>query len=221
MNRSFYLLAVILSFLILSSISAADITGKVVGIADGDTITVLQNKQQIKIRLAGIDTPEKSQDFGSRAKKFTSDQVFKKQVRVEKMGTDRYGRIIGMIFYDGSCLNEDLVRAGYAWVYRKYCDYPICSKWMDYEKEARRKRIGLWVDSTPIPPWEYRHGGNRTSKLVSKQDISSGAYHGNLKSHVFHKPSCKAYNCKNCTATFGNRDEAIAAGYRPCGGCRP
>ena len=149
MNRSFYLLAVILSFLIPSSIFAVDITGKVVGIADGDTITVLQNKQQIRIRLAGIDTPEKRQDFGSRAKKFTSDQVFKKQVRVEKMGTDRYGRIIGMIFYEGSCLNEDLVRAGYAWVYRKYCDYPICSKWMDYEKEARRKRIGLWADSTP------------------------------------------------------------------------
>ena len=111
MNHSFCIFALILSFLILpSSCAAADIAGKVIGISDGDTITVLQNKQQIKIRLAGIDTPEKSQDFGNKAKQFTADKVFKKQIRVEDKGTDRYNRIIGMVFYDGGCLNEDLVK---------------------------------------------------------------------------------------------------------------
>jgi len=181
----------------------------------------LQNRHQYKIRLDGIDTPEKSQDFENKAKQFTAAKVFKKQVRVKERGTVRYGRVIGMGYYDRGCLNEDLIGSGYVWVYQKYCVAPICSKWLEYENDARQKRKGLWAGHDPIPPWGFRRGGNQASNLISKQDSAAGAYHGNLKSHVFHKPSCRAYNCKNFTAVFGSRDEAIAAGYRPCGSCRP
>jgi endonuclease YncB( thermonuclease family) len=127
MNRSLYLFALLFSFLIPPSIISAD-------------ITVLQGRQQFKIRLGGIDTPEKGQDFGNKAKRFTSGRVLKKHVRVKDVGTDRYGRTIGMVYYDGGCLNEDLVRSGYAWVYRKYCVYPVCSKWLGYEKGCQTEK---------------------------------------------------------------------------------
>ena len=84
--------------------------------ADGDTITVLQNAKQYKIRLYGIDTPEKKQDFGQKAKKFTSDMVFKKDVKVISYGTGKYGRTIGVVYISKKCLNEELVRNGLAWV---------------------------------------------------------------------------------------------------------
>ncbi|AOY57311.1 thermonuclease family protein [Desulfococcus multivorans] len=215
--RFLYILALILTFLLPPSLPAADLTGRVVGISDGDTITVLQDRRQYKIRLAGIDTPESHQDFGTKAKQFTSDRVFKKQVRVEEKDVDRYGRIVGMVYYDDRCLNEDLVRAGYAWVYRQYCKYPVCSQWLGYEDEARQKGIGLWAGPEPTPPWEFRRGRSKSSAPTSKASVSGGLVHGNVKSHVFHNPSCTAFNCKNCTAVFGSREEAIAAGYRACG----
>ena len=97
-----------------------------VSIADGDTITVLENRTQYKIRLYGIDTPEKRQDFGNSAKQFTSEIVFGKQVRVVKKDIDRYRRIVGMVYVGNECLNEALIESGVAWVYRKYCKISIC-----------------------------------------------------------------------------------------------
>jgi len=96
-------------------------TGKVVGIADSDTITVLNGKTPVKIRLYGIDCPEKGgQAFGNKAKQFTSDMVFKKQVQIEPMDQDRYGRTVAWVFVDGKNLCEELVAAGLAWHYKKY-----------------------------------------------------------------------------------------------------
>lgn len=221
MNRPIPILAFIAGFLLPSMNFAADINGRITGIADGDTVTVLQNSRQFKIRLAGIDTPEKNQDFGNKAKQYTADRVFKKQVRVESRGTDRYGRVIGLVFYSGGCLNEELIRAGYAWVYGRYCKYTVCAGWMGYEKEARRKQVGLWACNNPVPPWAFRRGCKRASKSSSKQDLYGNVYRGNVKSHVFHEPGCRFYNCKNCTAAFSSRSDAIAKGYRPCGECRP
>ena len=94
----------------------SSIQGKVVRVADGDTISVLQNSKQYKIRLYGIDTPEKKQDFGQRAKLFTSNMVFKQLVTVVAYDIDRYGRTVGMVYIGQKCLNEELVRNGLAWV---------------------------------------------------------------------------------------------------------
>lgn len=214
----FYLLSV----LILPSVTWAW-QGKVVGISDGDTITVLHNNRGEKVRLYGIDTPEKRQDFGNKAKQFTSNMVFGKSVEVESVTKDRYGRTVGLVYINDQCLNEELVRAGFAWVYIKYCKKAICTDWRRLEAAAKANKTGLWSHSNPIPPWEFRHGKFRSSHTVyTKQAATqSVVYHGNVKSKMFHAPGCKYYNCKNCTVIFNNSGEAIRLGYSPCKLCQP
>ncbi len=140
--------------LITSQTLAADFTGRVVGVSDGDTITVLHNGKGERIRLHGIDSPEKRQAFGNRAKQFTSNLVFAKTVTVQVMDRDRYGRTVGVVLLpDGRSLNHELVRAGFAWMYRRYTNDQSLS---DLEEEARVARRGLWADAEPVPPWEWR-----------------------------------------------------------------
>ena len=130
--------------------------GKVVGISDGDTITVMHNGKGEKIRLYGVDCPEKHQDFGNKAKKFTSNMVFGKIAEVEPVTTDRYGRTVGLVSVNGKNLNEELIRNGFAWVYTKYCNKAFCTKWYTYQDESRQKKIGLWSMPNTVPPWEFR-----------------------------------------------------------------
>ncbi|MCB2141137.1 thermonuclease family protein [bacterium] len=157
MLKAVRLLIVIFFLAITIKVHADDvIVGKVVGVADGDTITVLENRTQYKIRLYGIDTPESHQDFGNRAKQFTSDLVYGKQVRVVTKDIDRYGRIVGMVYVGDVCVNESLVESGMAWVYRKYCRMETCGSWLDLESQAMDGDIGLWSHPNPVAPWEYR-----------------------------------------------------------------
>lgn len=132
--------------------------GKVVGISDGDTITVLTaEKKQIKVRLYGIDCPESRQAFGNRAKQAASELVFGRVVRVEVMHKDRYSRTVGIVTrQDGKNLNGELVAEGLAWVYPRYCKASICGKWRTAENSARGARRGLWADREPMPPWAWR-----------------------------------------------------------------
>ncbi len=123
-------------------------------VSDGDTITVLQNGKGERIRLHGIDCPEKRQAFGTRAKQFTSTLVFGNTVTVQVVDRDRYGRTVGVVLLpDGRSLNHELVRAGLAWMYRRYTNDQSLS---DLEEEARVARRGLWADAEPVPPWEWR-----------------------------------------------------------------
>ena len=131
-------------------------SGEVVGITDGDTITVLRDKEQVKIRLYGIDTPERGQPFSKKAKQFTSKMVFGKVVEVHRMDTDRYGRTVALVSVDKQLLNKELVKAGLAWVYDRYCSEPICESWRNFQLRARMDKRGLWADSERIPPWEFR-----------------------------------------------------------------
>jgi endonuclease YncB( thermonuclease family) len=133
----------------------------VVGVADGDTITVLHDEKQAKIRLYGIDCPERGQAFGKKAKQFTSNMVFQKTVSVEEITRDRYGRTVALVYLDDKSLNEALIRAGLAWMYHRYCEEPICWKWRNLETEANRAKVGLWSDPNPIPPWEFRRKGRK------------------------------------------------------------
>jgi len=194
-------------------------TGKVVAIADGDTVTVLNSDmRQVKIRLYGVDAPERSQSFGSKAKQFTAEQVFGRQVEVLPVDQDRYGRTVGMVLYDGRNLSEELVRKGLAWVYSQYCKKPECRDWVTIEETARVNRTGLWADSEAVAPWTYRKGGNDSQP---KAEPSPTVYHGNIKSQKFHRPSCRNFDCEHCTAIFKSREEAIRAGFEPCGICNP
>jgi micrococcal nuclease len=95
--------------------------GKVIGIAEGDTITVLHKSKRVRIRLYGVDCPEKGQHFGENAKQFTSDMVLGKEVEVQQPTLDEYGHMAGIVSIDGDILNRELVKHGYAWVYREYC----------------------------------------------------------------------------------------------------
>lgn len=194
---------------------AGEWSGKCVGVSDGDTITVLKDGKAVKIRVYGVDCPENGQDFGARAKSFTSGMVYGKTVTVKHIDTDRYKRVVGTVHVDGKSLSRELIAHGYGWVYTKYCTIPECEEWRQLEVVARENRLGLWEHPNPVPPWEWRKTGGRPI------DPNPASYHGNTTNHVFHKPSCKAFNCKNCTAKFETREQAVAGGYRPCGTCKP
>lgn len=201
--------------------------GKVVGVADGDTVTVLaEGNQTVKVRLYGIDAPESRQDFGNKAKQTLSSLVFGKVVDVGSMDQDRYGRTVARIFVDGQDVCEALVREGMAWVYRTYCrEKPTCDNWLALEQEARLAEVGLWAGPSPQAPWEWRRGGrvksNTPAPAPEHQTAPGTVYHGNISSHVFHRPGCRHYDCKNCVESFEKRKDAIRAGYKPCQLCSP
>lgn len=218
-NRFQVAIFLILFVLLHGNVTAAThLSGKVVGVSDGDTITVLQNKQQYKIGLYGVDCPESSQAFGQRAKEFTSAMLFGKTVEVTVYDIDKYDRSVGVVKVDGKTVNEALLKNGYAWLYTKYCDQSFCSEWKNLEQQANGKRLGLWVDKTPTPPWEWRknkrEGQQTLSAATQLPGPSTGVFHGNTKSHVVHSPDCQHYNCKNCTETFRTVEDAVKAGYR-------
>lgn len=139
--------------LLLAQPAYADFTGKVVKVADGDTITVLHDSEQIKIRLAGIDAPEKAQPFGNVSRQSISEIVFGKEVRVIEQGRDRYGRTIGRVYQGDIDVSAEQIKQGMAWVYRKYTKEAALYQ---LEDEAKQHRLGLWADAEPTPPWAWR-----------------------------------------------------------------
>jgi endonuclease YncB( thermonuclease family) len=150
---------------------AATLAGRVVGVSDGDTVTVLTaENRQFKIRLSGIDAPEKKQPFGAHAKETLARQLFGHPVVVEWSKTDRYGRIVGKIEVDGVDANLEQIREGSAWVYTQYLrELPVEDRklYLEAERQARAEHRGLWHDAQPEPPWQWRrelrehqrHGG--------------------------------------------------------------
>lgn len=126
---------------------------KVIAVLDGDTIKVLQDNKEVKIRLAEIDSPEKSQAFGMDAKKYTSNLIFGKVVKIEYDKLDQYKRIIGKVYLNDTYINAEIVKGGYAWHYKQYSNN---TQLAEYEAKARLQKIGLWVENNPLAPWEFR-----------------------------------------------------------------
>lgn len=150
-----------LTLLSLANLCQADlISGKVVHVADGDTVTVLDGaKVQHKVRLAGIDAPEKSQAFGQKSRESLEELVAGKTVIVETHKKDRYGRHVGKILVNGKDMNIEQIRRGLAWFYRQYEGELTSDDRQSYDRaetEARDYRKGLWSDRNPVPPWEFR-----------------------------------------------------------------
>lgn len=128
---------------------------RVVKVADGDTVTVLSEaNEQIRVRLWGIDAPEKAQDYGEVSRKRLAERIAGKDVRLEMHGKDRYGRVLAVIWYKGENENLRQVREGLAWHYVYYAKK--ATDYAEAEKQAREKRIGLWKKPNPVPPWEFR-----------------------------------------------------------------
>jgi endonuclease YncB( thermonuclease family) len=140
--------------------AAKVIHGRVVGVSDGDSVTVLDaQKTQYKIRLAGIDAPERAQAYGQKAKESLSDLVFGKTVEVEWSKQDRYGRIVGMITLAGVDINLEQIKRGMAWHYKQYQNEQSPEDRVAYaqsESQARDKKLGLWRDPAPIEPAVFR-----------------------------------------------------------------
>jgi len=148
-------LAVVAVLLLPAFGLAADCSGSVTAILDGDTIEVLHNNRAERIRLNGIDYPQKGQAFGKRAKQAASELVFGKEVTLQTHGKDKYGRTIAdVLLPDGTKVNHLLVKDGWCWWYRKYAPGDIILE--ELEQRARASRLGLWADPHPVPPWEWR-----------------------------------------------------------------
>ena len=128
---------------------------RVVRLADGDTFTLLlPGNQQQRVRLHGIDAPERGQDFGNVARSKMEDLTTGHRIRIEEKDRDRYGRVVAIAWRDdGLNLNEEMLRTGYAWHYTQYDKNP---EWKTLAQQAKKKRLGLWAGANPTPPWEWR-----------------------------------------------------------------
>lgn len=162
------------TLLALSATCAADITCRVVGVADGDTLTCLTaDNTQVRVRLAQIDAPEKSQPWGERSKQHLSDAVFRHTVRLSVETTDKYGRTVATVWRDSRDINIEQVQSGMAWVYTQYAHDPAYTA---AERTARAARAGLWADANSVPPWEFRRTGKSstaTEKPAAKQSTAT------------------------------------------------
>ena len=191
--------SIFLSFILLSlpftsygKDSSCRLQCKVISVADGDTVTVLDSrKKQHKIRLAGIDAPEKAQPYGKKAKKYLSALVYKKTVCVDWYKKDKYRRLIGRIFVGNTDVNFKMVNRGLAWHYKKYQHEQSKTDRKEYseaETDAKLAVIGLWSEPDAIPPWKWRDG-IRPKKISKKQK------YGTIAQKKKAKPRKAGYSC--------------------------
>ncbi|MDG1453972.1 MAG: thermonuclease family protein [Methylophilaceae bacterium] len=142
------------------SIDAKELIGQVIKVVDGDTITILDaNKEQFKIRLSGIDAPEKKQAFGNVSKQSLSEMIAGKEVTIDYNKRGRYGRIIGKVLLDSKDINLEQVKRGLAWHYKQYeREQEVGDRALYAQEEylAQKDNLGLWKDKNPIPPWDFR-----------------------------------------------------------------
>lgn len=207
--------------------------GKSVSAIDGDTIEVWHGDSIERIRLNGIDAPEKGQDYGRRAKQFTEDLVGNREVRVEPLRLDKYGRTIADVFLpDGTHVNKEIVKAGLAWW---FCRHSSDEQLKQLEEEARDAKRGLWKDPVPIPPWVYRKLQRKQVPDVADFDcpgqnpslppdpvvFGSSQVIGNKRSHIYHRFDCPGYAkvSANNQAIFPDIASAEEAGYRLAANC--
>jgi micrococcal nuclease len=154
---------------------AETFTGRVIGITDGDTLRILRGGRPATVRLRGIDAPERGQPYATRAQQYLVGLAFGRVATVESNASDRYGRLVADVrLPDGQSLNQELVRAGYAWWFRRYSADAALAR---LEAKARIARRGLWADPCPIPPWVYRaeRGLHRRSGLGADVMMPWGA----------------------------------------------
>ena len=199
--------------------------GEVISVKDGDTLILKDNSDKLyKVRLADIYAPEIAQPFGRSAKKLLEDLALDKVVRVNYTQVDKYGRLIGEVYLaDGKMLNEEAIKAGLAWHYRVKNPHSTFLEKMEYK--AWKKKLGLWVQDKPIPPWEFRRESRVPTPPSDKDNMDYDLFLtygiiGYPKSQIYQWPACKDYvkNPKNYIH-FGNLLDAETLGYRASRGC--
>lgn len=150
------LLIVFLAVFVTPALAREPFVGLVKKIIDGDSLLVVTGQKTVEIRLYGVDSPEYSQPFAGKAKDLVQQSVYDKKILVRPMYYDSYQRLVAIVEYDGLSLNGELVGAGLAWVYPRYCRKKICRSWQQREDSARVKKKGLWSTTRPVPPWQWR-----------------------------------------------------------------
>lgn len=217
----FSLLSLFLLLFWSSSVGAPFFIGKCLAVLDGDTVGVSKDGPAIRIRIEGIDCPERDQPFAEQAKAFTANLIAGKAVTVVEKEKDVYGRTVARIFVDRRDVSVELLKAGLATHYKQYnSDWLLAA----LEKQAKVDKVGMWASpatATQVEEPTSLPASGAIRNVAATSRASQTVYHGNVSSRVFHSPSCRHYNCKNCTREFGSKEEALAAGFRPCGICRP
>ncbi len=189
-----------------------EIAGKVVGVTDGDTVTLLVNQRQIKVRLDGIDAPENKQSYGNKSKQALAALVFGKTIVLRKTGTDKYGRTLGVIMLGETDINAKMLEAGWAWHYKAYNKE---SRLASLELKAKVGRRGLWADANrPVAPWDYRRGNNASTAQGDQPSGQISGYWLNSSSNVRHNSGCKYYKNTKHGRACGPSDG------KPCGICK-
>jgi len=222
MSKRFHLFCVIF-YLIPLLVFAQTFSGKCVGVTDGDTINVLKDGKEIQIRLDGIDCPEKGQDFGSKAKRFTSNLVFGKNVEIYQKDIDKYGRTVARIIVNGKDVSLELVKAGLAWHYKEYSSDPELAK---AENLARDNEDGLWGMTNPVAPWDFRHGNTSYSTTQAAQssqtteiptsEAQDVIVYLTMTDKKYHKANCKYLDSYGAAISL---EKAIGSGFTPCSEC--
>lgn len=208
---------VFIFFAFSSCCFAESITGRCIRVSDGDTVTIqLPNGTKERIRLRGIDAPESGQDFGRVSKRELTKLISRKEVRVETDGRDRYDRIIGKIYLGQLFVNEEMVRLGVAWYYPKYT--PNEPELLAAQDEAKAARRGLWVQRSPLPPWEWRklnREGKRHKASAQAGLASAQGLYWVSKAGKIHNPSCRYYGSSN-SGIYTNKPTGTDC--KACGG---
>lgn len=193
----------------------ATIQGKLIDIDDGDTFTILTaDHTQYKVRLNGIDCPEKGQDFGKKAKQFTYLFCAGNTVTAELLSTDKYSRYIANVTVDGVSLNQSLVAEGLAWHYTKYSSDATLAA---LEQEARMKRIHIWSLSNPMPPWVYRHRGEL--QLLSPLEPGNVYVCNSSGAKTYHNKMCSGLSRCSKGISQVSLQDALRSGKHGCGYC--
>jgi micrococcal nuclease len=129
---------------------------KVIRIIDGDTLEIQRERRVQRVRIWGIDTPERDQPYASQAQQFTRSLLVGRETVIQPMDFDVYGRLVALITVDEKNISEELVGSGLAWVHIYFCNEPICTAWQSLQQRAKSRRIGLWSDPHPIAPWQWK-----------------------------------------------------------------
>lgn len=209
---------------LLAPAFAETLLGRCVGVTDGDTCTLLLTdaeggKRTATIRFHAVDAPESRQAYGQAAKKFVSELIFNKDIRVETQGRDKYGRLIGRVFVNDTDVNLAVVKAGYAWWFRKYAaNEPAFAA---AEEAARSARRGLWQEKDPVAPWDFRHKKKASRTVPSTPaptDNTDDAkrYWITTSTNKTHNRSCQSYeNSRGHHSASGTGNNCAICGGAP------
>lgn len=235
MKRALLACAIILGTFLPAS--AQTISGRVIKVSDGDTITLQSSAGKERVRLIGIDAPEKAQlPWGPKAKKFAESLALGKAGRIETdvQPRDKYGRLLGYLYVGNRFVNLEMVRNGYAMLYTYPPNVAHTDEFVKAQKEAREKGLNIWDAKNGLSqtPYEFRHNGRKPDEKTGQTGLrakstpvlqTGGSIIVNRKSHKFHRADCRfATGISEANRLgFASAAEAKAAGYIPCKVCNP